>query len=176
MRMQADPTPGLRFHRVIESARQPMRADRSALGTMPTRAFRYCDALTSAAAFGYYVFPPMDISLMWSAGDIFWQFPGVEESLPLSAAQFPGMMATFDAVAPPELAGCAPPMITAVPEPGVLQIWTGMFARTAPGWSLLVRPPANLPLPGGYVTYEGIVETDRWFGAAVHQPPPDPHR
>ena len=58
----------------------------------------------------------------------------------------------------------APPMLTAVPEPGVLQIWTGLFARTAPGWSVLVRPPANLPLPGGYVAYEGIVETDRWFG------------
>jgi hypothetical protein len=38
------------------------------------------------------------------------------------------------------------------------------MARTAPGWSLLVRPPANLPCPGGYTPYEGIVETDTWFG------------
>ncbi len=38
------------------------------------------------------------------------------------------------------------------------------MARTAPGWSLLVRPPANLATPGGYSLYEGIVETDRWFG------------
>jgi hypothetical protein len=38
------------------------------------------------------------------------------------------------------------------------------MARTAPGWSLLVRPPANLPSPAGYSLYEGIVETDRWFG------------
>ncbi len=27
-----------------------------------------------------------------------------------------------------------------------------------------MRPPANFPLPGGYAAYEGIVETDRWFG------------
>jgi hypothetical protein len=38
------------------------------------------------------------------------------------------------------------------------------MARTAPGWSLLVRSPANLAGPGGYTQYEGIVETDRWFG------------
>jgi hypothetical protein len=25
-------------------------------------------------------------------------------------------------------------------------------------------PPANLPVPGGYSLYEGIVETDWWFG------------
>jgi hypothetical protein len=29
---------------------------------------------------------------------------------------------------------------------------------------MLVRAPANLPLTGGFVLYEGIVETDRWFG------------
>ena len=37
-------------------------------------------------------------------------------------------------------------------EPGCLQIWTGLMARTAPGWSLLVRPPANLASPGGYIS------------------------
>jgi hypothetical protein len=38
------------------------------------------------------------------------------------------------------------------------------MARTAEDWSLLIRAPANLPNPGGYSLYEGIVETDRWFG------------
>jgi hypothetical protein len=28
----------------------------------------------------------------------------------------------------------------------------------------LIRAPANLPSPGGFSMYEGIVETDRWFG------------
>src|SRR6185437_15966123 len=36
--------------------------------------------------------------------------------------------------------------------------------HTAEDWSLLVRAPANLALPGGYSLYEGIVETDHWFG------------
>jgi hypothetical protein len=43
-------------------------------------------------------------------------------------------------------------------------VWSGPFARTAPGWSLLVRSPANLPRSKGYELYEGIIETDRWFG------------
>jgi hypothetical protein len=38
------------------------------------------------------------------------------------------------------------------------------MARTAADWSLLIRAPANLPSPGGYTMYEGIVEADRWFG------------
>ena len=38
------------------------------------------------------------------------------------------------------------------------------MARTATDWSLLIRAPANLPSPGGFSLYEGIVETDRWFG------------
>ena len=45
-----------------------------------------------------------------------------------------------------------------------MQIWTGLIARTAPDWSLLIRAPANLPSPGGYAMYEGIIEADRWFG------------
>ena len=36
--------------------------------------------------------------------------------------------------------------------------------RTAPGWSLLVRAPANLVRNPGYECYEGIIETDHWFG------------
>ncbi len=55
-------------------------------------------------------------------------------------------------------------MLTALPEPGTLQIWTGLMVRTTPGWHLLVRAPANLPLTGGIVLYEGIVEADTWFG------------
>jgi hypothetical protein len=43
-------------------------------------------------------------------------------------------------------------------------LWSGFVARTAPGWSLLVRQPANLTRSLGYESYEGIIETDRWFG------------
>jgi hypothetical protein len=163
--MQPSSTPIVCFHRLIETARMPQRADRSAAGTLPTRAYRYCQAVTSAAGYGWWVFPPADLQLLWDGHDIFWQCTGWSDWLPLTpAAQFPDFAARFDAAAPKSLAGCSPPFLTALPEPGSLQIWTGLIARTAPDWSLLVRAPANLPAPGGYALYEGIVEADRWFG------------
>jgi hypothetical protein len=161
----SDSQPRLQFHRLIEQARPPQRADRAAAGTLPTRAYRYCDAVTSAAGYGWWVFSPMDLQLIWDGHDIFWYFDGAPDWMPLSpAAQFPNFSDAFNNAAPKALEGCAPPFLTALPEPGVVQVWTGLMARTAPGWSLLVRPPANLAAPGGYSLYEGIVETDHWFG------------
>ena len=106
----------------------------------------------------------MAFSLMWDGEAIFWHHNEAETWMPLDTVQFPHMSARFDAACPPELRGCAPPFLTALPEPGLVQVWTGLFARTRPGWSLLVRGPANLPSPGGFSSYEGIVEADAWFG------------
>lgn len=157
-------TPIVRFHRLIDEARLPQRADRAAGGTIPTRAARFCDAITAASGFGYYIFAPIDLSLMWD-GDAIWWSHGRDETLtPLASAQFPGFQSRFDAAVPASLQGTAPPFLTALPEPGHVQIWTGLFARTAPDWSLLLRPVANFPGSGGFVAYEGIIETDRWFG------------
>ncbi len=132
---------------------------------MPVRAYRYCDAVTSAAAFGWWVFPPTDLQFLWDGHDIFWHCDGLEDWVPLfSSAQFPDQSARFDEAAPPDLQGCSPPFLTALANPGLVQIWTGLMVRSAPGWSLLVRAPANLPTPGGYSIYEGILESDRRFG------------
>jgi hypothetical protein len=155
----------VRFHRLIDQARPPQRADRSAAGTLPTRAYRYCEAITSATAFGWWAFPPTDLMLLWDGVDIFWRCEAVSDWLPLlPSAQFPGFAARFNAAAPGTLQDCSPPFLTALPEPGLLQIWTGLMARTAPGWHLLLRAPPNLPTSGGFSLYEGIVATDRWFG------------
>ncbi|MBV9785926.1 MAG: hypothetical protein JO264_19145 [Acidisphaera sp.] len=164
MDQPADAEQTVRFFQLVAPARAPQRADRSAAGTIPHRAAQYCDAITVAAAFGWYVFPPMDFRVLWDGRDLFWTYHGVDDWLALGAAQFPDFAASFDAHAPDELKGYAPPFLTALPEPGLLQIWSGVMARTRPGWSLLVRPPANLPRSGGFDMYEGIIESDRWFG------------
>ena len=141
--------PVVRFYRLIDEARFPQRADRSAAGTLPTRAYRYCQPATSAAGFGWWVFPPADLQFLWDGHDIFWQRTGGADWLPLApSAQFPDFAARFDATAPKSVAGCSPPFLTALPESGTLQIWTGLIARTAMDWSLLIRAPANLPSRG----------------------------
>ncbi len=155
------------FHRFLPEARLPMRADRSAAGSLPTRAFRYCEPATSAAAFGYYIFPPTNFTLVWDGHNVTWSFQGAGQWLPLTAVQFPGFRAQFDAAAPPEIQEFSPPFMGALQEPGLIQLWTGYVVRTAPGWSSLVRAPANIPRHGGYELFEGIVETDRWFGPLI---------
>jgi Family of unknown function (DUF6065) len=153
------------FFRLVPECPLPMRADRAAAGTMPTRAYRYCEAMTSASAFGWYVFPPMTFSLMWDGGtDMLWTFQGQDAWYPLKTVQFPGFADCFDKIAPADAKGFSPPFLSAFKEPGVVQIWTGLVARTAPGWSLLARAPANLARSQGYDNYEGILESDCWFG------------
>jgi Family of unknown function (DUF6065) len=157
--------PIVRFHQLTSRGRAPIRADRSACGTLSARAVRYCEALTSATAFGWWVFPALDIELLWDGSDIFWRCDQVPDWMPLlPSAQMPDYAAEFDAVAPAALKGCSPPFLTALPEPGTLQLWTGLIAQTAPDWHLLVRTPANMAPIGGISLFEGIVESDRWFG------------
>ena len=162
------PEPGsqplVSFYRLIPQARLPQRADRSAGGTLPTRAYRYCEPSASASAYGWYIFPPIDFSLIWNGTDVLWSYKGSKSWYPLGAAQFPGFSRYFDSHAPDDVKSFAPPFLGAATNPGIIQLWTGVFARTAPGWSLLVRPPANLARSKGFELYEGLIETDRWFG------------
>jgi len=152
------------FYRAVPGCRTPMRADPSVLGTVPTRAFQYCEALRAASAFGWYVFAPLEFSLTWDGSEVFWTYQGAKDWYPLSTAQYPGYASRFDRHAPARLKGMSPPFLTYVRELGVIQAWTGYFVETSADWSVLVRAPANYPRHNGYELYEGIIETDRWFG------------
>jgi hypothetical protein len=160
-------TPLVTFHRFIPTARFPQRADRSAAGSLPTRAFRYCEPATAAAGFGYYIFPPISFSVRWDGFDMLWTHEGATDWAPLKTVQFPGFRDQFDAAAPPEIREFSPPFLGALQEPGLIQIWTGLVARTAPGISLMIRSPVNIPRSGTYEFFEGIVEADRWFGPLI---------
>jgi hypothetical protein len=159
--------PLVTFHRFIPTARLPQRADRSAADSLPTRAFRYCEPATSASGYGYYIFPPISFSLQRDGHDVMWTWEGAGTWLPLKAAQFPDFRDLFDRTAPEEIREYSPPFLGALQEPGLIQCWTGIVPRSAPGWSLMVRAPANIPRSGGYELFEGIIETDRWFGPLI---------
>jgi uncharacterized protein DUF6065 len=162
---QASPTdPIISFYRAIAQSHTPMRADRGALGVLPTAAFQYCEAITSASSFGWYVFPPMSFHLQWDGTDVLWTHEGAESWFPLKSCHFPQFPEHFDENAPDDVKGYAPPFLTQLFSPGVVQIWSGLFVKTAPGWSLLIRPAANFPRSQSFEPFEGIVETDRWFG------------
>jgi hypothetical protein len=153
-----------RFYRLIPDAPMPRRADRSADGMLPVRGYRYCEALASASAFGWYIYPPLNFSLIWDGTEIAWTYEGADGWYPLRGAQCPGFRQFFEEAAPDAVKPFAPPFLVAAREPGVVQIWSGYLVRTAPRWALLSRGPANIPRTQGYDHFEGIVESDTWFG------------
>jgi hypothetical protein len=158
--MQPDMQPDTitKFHRIYPAAIAPMRADKSALGLMPTMAFRHCEPMRLASGFGWYAFPAEEVCLRWNGSDVFIRADGQWQ--PLSRSELPGFDDYWNEHAPPELAGLAPPFVTRLQLPGMVQIWTGLLCSTAPGWSVLVRPPSNMRGSFLYSPYEGIIETD----------------
>ena len=105
-------TPLVTFHRLVPTARLPQRADRSAAGSLPTRAFRYCEPATSASGYGYYIFPPISFSLQWDGRDVMWTWEGAGTWLPLQSAQFPNFRDLFDS----RRARGDPRILTALPR------------------------------------------------------------
>src|SRR3954447_15824463 len=152
------------FFRLIPDAPIPQRADPSADGMLPVRGYRYCEALRTASAFGWYLYPPLNFSLVWDGVEIAWTYEGADSWYPLRSAQYPGFRRLFEDTAPEGLGPLAPTFMAVARDPGVVQIWSGYLARSAPGWALLSRGPANIPRTQGYEHFEGIVETDTWFG------------
>jgi hypothetical protein len=163
--METGQDPLVTFYRMLPGAPRPRRARFDAGGTLPTSAFQYCEPSRLASAFGYYVFLPMPFQVEWDGGtEGLWSFDGGADWYPLSEAAFPNSMAAFDSIAPGPCKGFCPPFLTLTVDHAMMQVWTGWFACTAPGYSLLVRGPANLTRSAGYEVFEGIVETDSWFG------------
>jgi Family of unknown function (DUF6065) len=153
-----------RFYRLIPGAPEPRRADRSADGTLPMAAYRYCEAIASASAFGWYLYPPLNFSLIWDGTEIAWTYEGAEGWYPLRAAQYPGFIETFAGIAPEGLRDLAPTFLAQGKLPGTAQIWSGYLGKTAPGWALLSRGTANIPRTELYENFEGIIESDTWLG------------
>lgn len=160
MPVQPDTQPltTVKFHRVYPAAIPPMRADKSALGLMPTMAFRHCEPMRMASSFGWYAFPAEDVSLRWNGSDVFVKEDGRWQ--PLVRSGLPGFADYWNDNAPPDLKDLAPPFLTRLQLPGLVQVWTGLLCSTSPGWSVLVRPPSNMRGSFLYSAHEGIIETD----------------
>ena len=159
-------SPLVEFFQLVPTENSPRRADKSVGGAIPARALRYCEAITTASGFGWYVFLPLAFKVVWDGHDMLWTHEKADEWMPLTkdAVQYPGFRQIFDASAPPEIKGFSPRFLSPSIQPGQLQIWTGCIAKTAPGWNLLVRGVANLSHTLAYQMLEGIIETDHWFG------------
>ncbi len=161
--------PLVTFYQLYPGARPPSPADPTLTGSIPLRAHTHCEPFTRASGFGWYGYPPIDFSLRFEGELVYWK-AALEEPWRLLdvPAPLPGFGEHCHREAADRLAERGmPPFVGCGPESGLTQIWTGLLARTQPGWSLLVRPLANYPRDPRYEVLDGIVETDWWFGALV---------
>ncbi|MBP0483037.1 hypothetical protein [Sagittula salina] len=158
MRDQID-EPLVHFHRVHPTARVPMPADKAALGYLPISAYQYCEAVRTASAWGWYIFPPEDIQLSFDGYQTFVADDGGWRALSHKAFDTEALE-PWEAHCPPEMSGTAPNFLTALSEPGVVQIWTGWFVNSAADWALSFRPLVNIAPRKDFSVFEAIVETD----------------
>lgn len=138
-----------------------MRADKSALGTIPTVSYQYCEAMRTASAFGWYVFPATEIRLLWDGAEVFYADDGDWRTL-TSIHLDDEFLDYWDRHAPADLKGHAPPYLTHLSVPGIVQIWSGFLVSSADDWAILVRAPANFLYSRRFACYEGLIETDRF--------------
>jgi Family of unknown function (DUF6065) len=157
--------PEIRFICLIDPPMTPRPALRDAAGTLPMRAARYCEAVTAACGFGWWIYPPVDALLLWDGRAVSCSFDGrtwepIDDTVP-----FPCLGERLAEHAPPDIRPLAPTLFQCPPEAGGnIQVNLGVIAQTSPGWSMLLRRPANLHIHPAFDHFEGIVETDRWCG------------
>lgn len=152
------------FLRLAQDAPPPLKADGTAEGTLPLRAVRFCDPVVAASGYGWQFFPPTDFDLVFEGRSFLCSYDAGRSWSPLADSQIPHLEDRHRACAPERVADLLPPFLSALPETGVVQVWTGYFARTRRNWALLVGGLANRFRASAYDCMEGIVETDWWTG------------
>lgn len=157
--------PVIRFFKAYPDAVSAIRADMTALGTIPSAALRYCEAVRTASSFGWYAFPARSINLLFDGTDTYMEHESGWERLDSEHAADPDQW--WNHYCPEHLNDMAPPLVTSIGQPGYVQIWSGLLVQTRKDWSSLIRPIANTSQSGQYFCFEGIVETDRYGPAPL---------
>lgn len=158
--------PILTFYKFHRSAPHIRPAERSAAGVIPAAAFQYCEAVRQASCFGYYVYPPKDIHLLFDGKEVF-QYED-DTWYPLKSVNFQDeFREDWEKLAPLECHEMDPAYLSELFVPGLVQIWTGYFVETVEGWSISIRSPVNYDVRSSFKCFEGIVETDEFRPAPL---------
>ena len=153
------------FYNPVGGGINPQRADKSVHGTLPTNGFRYCEAVRTASGFGWYIYLPFEIIIDWDGLEYHWSIDSGENWYLLTdAIQYPNFSTEFDEHAPENVKGYSPPFLSRTQDPNILQVWSGLFARTEEGVASYIKAPSNMDNGQGYSVMEGVVQTEWWFG------------
>jgi hypothetical protein len=164
--------PLVSFYQMVSGGRPPRRASKDVQGTLPVAALRHCKPVQESNEFGYDLFLPFDIALRWDGAtglELSYDVDGTgvgAEWIPLSPeCHYPGFADFWAQHAPEDPRLDVPPFVTMTQDYGLVQVWSGVVARTREDWSLWVRGPVNDSRRSlGYDVLEGIISTDRFGG------------
>jgi hypothetical protein len=135
-------------------------AEKTLNSTANRAGVRWCGPFTNANRSGWWLFPPVDVDIVWRGGTAF----EYELLSDYSDADFHLIRFLIgededvgvDRWLPPE---GRTKFTWGLVEEGVVQIWTGCMFQTSPGWGLHIRSPINFP-PQPYHVMEAVLETD----------------
>lgn len=173
--------PQVEFFQLYPDGPLPSAASGTALGALPSRAVQFCPPVVAASGFGWYLYPLADFALRWDGVEAEWARLG-EDGEPQQWRTLAGgtwaYLAETEAMlasAPehyraqfPEALPDGYPFADANPRAtNEIETDTGIIARTAPGWALLIRGVANAQWPSrDFQTLEGVIET-AWYGGSL---------
>jgi hypothetical protein len=176
--LETSELPLVEFFSIYSDIRPPQPASRDVAGSLPARAARVCPPVTSASAFGWYVYPPVDFAVRWNGGESEWSLlegnepvlwrslgGGYDAPLPFAkdaVAQLPAEWRERDGDVFDPFGG-VPSFIDADPRgPERIELNIGMLIRSRPGWLVHVREAPNWPRVEGVQIYEGLLECE-WY-------------
>lgn len=130
-------------------------AEKTLRGDAPTAAMRWCGPFAHANAYGFWVFPPFDLDVVWHGGRSFeHRFESLytdEDASLVSRLQRPEDRYRYTPRKKIEFGSTLE---------SVVSIWTGCIFQTPPGWSLMIRDPININASAILRVQEAILETD----------------
>ena len=142
----------------------PVKASVSLSGEISSRAHQFCTPFLVANSMGYLIYPPIDFNILFDGVTTYVQLEGMDEWIILDKIFLPDFIDIWKKNIPEELKTSAPVFLEAFPERAVLQLWTGYFVDTLPGYNLWIRSPINRNHSASYKVIEGVVENDWWAG------------
>jgi hypothetical protein len=145
----------LRIWRLHPGGVQVCPAEKTLRGYASTAAMRWCGPFAHANAYGFWVFPPCDLDVVWHGGRSFEHrlesLYTDEDACLISRLQRPEDIYRYAARKKIEFG---------VTLESVVSIWTGCIFQTPPGWSLMIRDPINITASTIFRVQEAILETD----------------
>jgi len=150
-------------------------AEKTLRRTANPSAVRHCGPFTNANRAGWWLFPPVDVDIVWKGGTefdatILQEYTDIDRHL----ARF--LLGDDDDsdIDVWSRSGGRTKFTWGILEPGVVQIWTGCIFETPPGWALQLKNPSNVPYRG-FRVMDAIVETDWlhydiWLNLAFERP------